>query len=148
MDLQSVYNNKKQYIQRRKRKNGTVAEKLVEGFNETTFLQFQEWYNQEVFDRGCVYCGLTNQESARLYELQRTGVRMDGTRGGKRGKRLELDRQDPNQPYDNLRNLVWCCYWCNNAKSNFFTVEEFLPIAQVMGRVLRNIINNNEHISN
>ena len=71
--------------------------------------------------------------------MQRNGHRADATRGGKRGKRLELDRVNPNLPYDNLDNIVWCCYWCNNAKSNFFTNDEFLPIANAIGNVLRNI---------
>jgi len=53
-----------------------------------------------------------------------------------------LDRKDPKETYDNLDNLVWCCYWCNNAKSNFFTEEEFKPIGKSIGMVLKQIIKN------
>ena len=113
--------------------------KITAGFVNITFDQFQEWFNEDDFNRGCFYCGITNDRSYQLYQMQRLGERPDATRGGKRGKRLELDRCDPNQPYDNLENIVWCCYWCNNAKSNFFTQNEFAPIARAIGEVLRNI---------
>jgi hypothetical protein len=66
-------------------------------------------------------------------------LRPHATRGGKRVKRLELDRIDPDLEYDILENIVWCCYWCNNAKSNFFTNEEFKPIALSIGKILREI---------
>jgi hypothetical protein len=74
-----------------------------------------------------------------LYQMQRTGLRLDATRGGKRGKRLEIDRRDPRLSYDDINNIVWCCYWCNNAKSNFFTEEEFRPIALAIGEALKKI---------
>jgi hypothetical protein len=61
--------------------------------------------------------------------------------GGKRGKRLEIDRKDPFMAYDNLDNIVWCCYWCNNAKSNFFNETEFKPIALAIGNSIRKIYN-------
>ncbi len=71
--------------------------------------------------------------------MQRNGIRLDATRGGKRGRRLEIDRINPSLSYDRLENLVWCCYWCNNAKSNFFTKEEFMPIAKIIGEALKKI---------
>lgn len=71
------------------------------------------------------YYGITNEQSFALNQAQLDGRRANATRGGKRGKRLELDHKDPFLHYDNLENIVWCCYWCNNAKSNFFTCEEF-----------------------
>ena len=49
-----------------------------------------------------------------------------------RGRTLEIERLLPNQPYDDLNNLVYCCYWCNNAKTDEFTAEEFQLIAQVL----------------
>jgi hypothetical protein len=44
------------------------------------------------------------------------------------------------QIFDNLDNLVWCCYWWNNNKSNFFIEEEFKPIGNVNGIALKQII--------
>jgi hypothetical protein len=130
-ELKIIFTQKKEKID----KKG----KIIAGFRNITFEDFSNWFNKAIFNNGCKYCGITNERSLQLYEMQRNGLRADATRGGKRGKRLELDRVNPNLPYDNLDNLVWCCYWCNNAKSNFFSYEEFLPIANEIGNVLRNI---------
>lgn len=127
--LKKIYNAKKQ----RKDKKGNI----VEGFDAVTFEQFAAWFDIKVFEKGCYYCGTTNERSFELYQLQRNKIRPDATRGGKRGRRLEIDRKAPFQPYDNLNNIVWCCYWCNNAKSNFFTEEEFKPIAKAIGEALK-----------
>ena len=115
------------------KKNGETS--IRAGFTSaTTFEKFKQWFNQKEFNKGCYYCGTTNERSFELYKL-----RPYATRGGKRGKRLELDRRDAFKPYDNLENLVWCCYWCNNAKTNFFSEEEFKPIGLAIGEVLKNI---------
>lgn len=122
-----------------KQKKVTVSKKgkisISAGFSKAvTFEHFKAWFNQEEFDKGCHYCNTTNEQSLELYNL-----RPHATRGGKRGKRLELDRRDPVKDYDELDNIVWCCYWCNNAKSNFFSEEEFIPIAEAIGEVLNKI---------
>lgn len=95
------------------------------GFLNTTVENFIEWFDQDKFDKGCCYCGTTNETSLKIFEAQMNNIRHNATRGGKRMRRLELERRDPNEPYDNLSNLDWACYWCNNAKSNFFTENEF-----------------------
>jgi hypothetical protein len=139
--LKTIYNQKKQKIERKTNKKGIIIEKVVAGFNLTTFDQFyNNWYNKEKFDKGCFYCGTTNETSEALYKIQLDGIRPNATRGGKRGKRLELDRIDPNLPYDHIDNIVWSCYWCNNAKSNFFTKEEFEPIAKEIGKCIKKIM--------
>jgi len=125
-ELKKIFTNKKQRVD----KNG----KIIQGFKQTTFEQFLDWFNAEDFNKGCHYCGTSNERCSELYHL-----RPEATRGGKRGKRLELDRKNPIEPYDNLENLVWCCYWCNNAKSNFFTQIEFKKIAIAIGEVLKTI---------
>ena len=131
-DLKKIHRQKKEKIN----KKG----KITAGFVNVSFAEFKTWFRRDYFEKGCYYCGLTNEMSSKLFNIQREGNRHDGTRGGKRGKRLELDRLDPGQGYDNLNNLVWCCYWCNNAKSNFFSSEEFKPIGKEIGKQLRNIL--------
>jgi hypothetical protein len=138
-ELKRIFENKRQKSSRTVDRKGSLKEKTTPGFVTTDFETFSAWFNQEQFDRGCHYCHTTNERSNELFLQQRNGERLDATRGGKRGRRLELDRKNPNQPYDNLENLVWCCYWCNNAKSNFFTEEEFKPIAEAIGKVLRKL---------
>lgn len=143
-----IFRQKKQKVEKIRDRNGIITEKTIAGFLETTFAQFEQWYDEKEFLKGCYYCGTTNEISNKLYLSQRCGLRPDATRGGKRGRRLELDRKDPNQPYDILKNIVWCCYWCNNAKSNFFTEEEFKPIAVAIGASLANIYSGIEAMAN
>lgn len=131
-ELRKIFNRKKEKLDKK-------TLKITAGFKSTKFNEFNQWFKKEEFDLGCHYCGITNEESLKLYNMQRAGARPDATRGGKRGKRLELDRKNPFKPYDDLDNLVWCCYWCNNAKSNFFTYEEFKPIAIEIGTALKRI---------
>lgn len=104
-----------------------------------SFENFKNWFNPSIFKKGCYYCGTSNERSLELFNMQLNGQRLDGTRAGKRGRRLELDRKNPSLGYDELDNLVWSCYWCNNAKSNFFSSEEFAPIGKAIGEVLKNI---------
>jgi len=139
IERKKIFNQKREKIESKKNKKGITTTKIIAGFKKVTIEQFEEWFNEEVFKKGCHYCGTTNERSLELYQMQRTGLRPDATRGGKRGKRLELDRKNPNLPYDDLKNIVWCCYWCNNAKSNFFTEDEFKPIALAIGKALNNI---------
>ena len=37
---------------------------------------------------------------------------------------MEIDRKNSNKEYT-ADNIVLCCYWCNNAKSDEFTFDEF-----------------------
>lgn len=78
----------------------------------------------------CEYCGLTEEETRLLYDHF-----PECTRGGKRGKRLEWDRKNPFLPYSNIDNLVKACYWCNNAKTNYFPYEEFKKIGPAIGAI-------------
>ncbi len=112
--LRQIYNNKKT-------ENG--------GFSKVTTIEFIEWFDQSVYDKGCCYCGTTHETSKKIFDFQIISKgRLDATRGKHRMHRLELERVIPNEPYDNLKNLAWACHWCNNAKSNFFTKEEFKPV--------------------
>ena len=129
-ELKKIFDSKKEKI---------VKGNLQAGFKKSTFEDFENWFSLETFEKGCHYCGTTNQTSYRLFVMQRNGERPDATRGGKRSKRLELDRLNAFEHYDNLANIVWCCYWCNNAKSNFFSENEFRPIAKAIGEALQKI---------
>jgi hypothetical protein len=83
----------------------------------------------------CYYCGLTEWESRVLYYAY-----PERTRGGRRGKRLERDRMVPTLGYNQTANIVKACYWCNNAKMNFFSAERFKRIAPGMGNELRDMV--------
>ena len=72
----------------------------------------------------CEYCGIEENE---LYFLE--------TKRLGRGARLEYDRLEDTDY--NLDNIVLACYWCNNAKTDTFTVEEFKEIARGINAVWR-----------
>ncbi|HQW69458.1 MAG TPA: hypothetical protein PLH25_07310 [Flavobacterium sp.] len=96
------------------------------GLKLTDFNSFKEWYLKQ--NDCCVYCGLKQEQSIILYNKY-----PETTRGGKRGKSLELDRKNPIiTDYGIIENLALSCYWCNNAKSNYFTFEEFKKIGKAI----------------
>ena len=138
-ELEKIFKQKKQRIEKTVSKKGVVRERLIAGFQNTKLGEFEEWYKKSDYDKGCYYCKTLASKSEELYKKAIQEGSYNWTRGGKRGKRLELDRKDPSKIYDNLNNLVWCCYWCNNAKSNFFTADEFKPIAFAIGEALKKV---------
>ena len=95
------------------------------------FSIFKIWYlkNHGI----CYYCGITGLESELLYRKY-----PESTRGGRRGKKLELDRKKPKTNYyDSIENLCFSCYWCNNSKSNHFNDIEFKEIGYLIGKINR-----------
>jgi len=99
------------------------------------FQDFKKWYHEN--HGKCFYCGLTEIDSKILfYNYPKS------TRGGKRGKSLELDRKNPILNYhDSLDNFCFSCYWCNNSKTNYFTDEEFKLIGKSIGEVNKERLN-------
>ena len=51
-----------------------------------------------------------------------------------RGRTLEIDRINPNDDY-NMNNIVLCCYWCNNAKTDEFSYEDFIEIGKEIRKI-------------
>jgi len=97
---------------------------------------FQQWFDAK--NGCCDYCGLTSEESLILFNRY-----PQSTRGGRRGKRLELDRINPaiRNYGSNINNLALACYWCNNAKTNYFTYDEFKIIGEKLKLVQQARIN-------
>jgi hypothetical protein len=84
------------------------------------FWDFYHW--SQSAEQKCHYCGISQEEITLLHTAEVLNKRTT------RGKTLELDRKNPNDPYSNISNLTYCCYWCNNAKTDTFTEEEFKVI--------------------
>ncbi len=97
---------------------------------------FQNWYDSK--NGCCEYCGLKSEESLILFYKYPVS-----TRGGRRGKRLELDRINPaiKNYGEDINNLALSCYWCNNAKTNYFTYEEFKVIGDKIKEIQQYRIN-------
>jgi hypothetical protein len=100
------------------------------------FDMFQQWYL--INHKNCHYCGLSKEETIILFNKY-----PESTRGGRRGKKLELDKKIPKLEYwESLENLCFSCYWCNNAKTNYFTEDEFKSIGKLIGDLNRKRIYN------
>jgi hypothetical protein len=101
-----------------------------------SFWDFYHWHVNA--PRSCRYCGITQEE---LNKLHRMGIENKRTT---RGRTLEIDRKEANKDYSYLPNLTYCCYWCNNAKTDTFTEAEFELIGQAIGKVWKQrLINDN-----
>ena len=96
-----------------------------------SFDQFVDWHNKK--SGQCEYCGITEEEIARLEEVENKQGKALTKRS--RGSKLEIERASPNARYDEITNLTMACYWCNNAKTDTFSHSEFIPV----GKVIKNI---------
>ena len=94
---------------------------------DINFEEFQRWYNNA--EKKCFYCGVTEKDLSILWEKYPNLTKR------KRGKKLEIERMEPNLSYNDTSNLVFSCYWCNNAKTDTFTKEEFQKIGKVIEEI-------------
>jgi hypothetical protein len=99
----------------------------ISGF--TDFEDFRNWYEENVQDKFCFYCGLTERELQKIVHLgilTSNRFPMNGVflRGKNRGYWLEVDKKNPKTNYSR-ENCVPCCYLCNNDKSDVFDGEKY-----------------------
>ncbi len=105
-------------------------------FKDTDFWVFHKRFVE--MERKCCYCGITEVEIKHLIEVNQINTK----RLKNRGKKLELERKKPNESYDNIENLAYCCYWCNNAKTDEFSVEEFADIGKEINKIWKKRLKN------
>lgn len=98
---------------------------------EIPFWDFYHWYNNT--PRKCCYCNIMEDEIKILIDRSKIRTKRLITRG----RKLEIERMQPNESYDNIDNLVYACYWCNNAKTDEFTKEEFIPVGKAIQKIWR-----------
>jgi hypothetical protein len=103
------------------------------------FKEFYDHLSKLNENKVCFYCGVTESQISELETLASLEGHQLTKR--KRGKKLELDRKEPNVPYDDLTNLVYACYWCNNAKTDSFSHQEFLEVGKAIGNIWRKRLN-------
>lgn len=107
-----------------------IRDKWQKKCPEVEFCDFKELYEKS--DGKCYYCGITENEMSILWEKYPNLTKRN------RGKKLEIDRLEPNLPYSITSNLVFSCYWCNNAKTDTFTKDEFAKIGEVIKGIWQN----------
>lgn len=98
-------------------------------FVREDFWRFYDWFKSKGTE--CHYCGISEKSINKLFELGLVNTKRQNTRG----RKLEIERIKPNESYSNTENLVSCCYWCNNAKTDEFTEEEFLAVGEAIGDI-------------
>ncbi|MBI4647896.1 MAG: hypothetical protein HY738_15225 [Bacteroidia bacterium] len=70
--------------------------------------------------RKCDYCEITERDIQRLADADNIMTKHLFSRG----RSMEIDRKDSFADYSK-DNIVLCCYWCNNAKTDEFSYDEF-----------------------
>jgi 5-methylcytosine-specific restriction endonuclease McrA len=119
----------KKGVFQQKFRNGTDINQIV-----TPSLLYELYLWWDSVKKECIYCGLKEADLERLHLLPKH----INKRYPKRGKSLEIDRKISHICYSDINNLVIACYWCNNAKTDTFSYEEFLPI----GKLIKDIWSN------
>ena len=76
----------------------------------------------------CAYCKIT------LNEINQLAVLKQLHKKNYRGWSLEIDRKDSNFEYK-PENCVMACYWCNNAKTDEFTFDEFVKVGAEIRKI-------------
>lgn len=83
------------------------------------------------YEEKCFYCGL-NEDT--INEMLKKNLFNTVRFYYNRGRSLEIDRKNPFLGYKE-NNIVYCCYWCNNAKTDEFDDKEFKAIGSVINLI-------------
>ncbi len=114
------------------RKKDLTDKSGKELFKFANFKKFCTWYIERI--RVCDYCGTDENV---LFELFDNGI-LPSTRGGKRGKTLEIERKDSGSNIYSEKNCVLACYFCNNHKSDVISENDHRKyFADKIGEYLR-----------
>jgi len=95
--------------------------------DKVEYEEFEMWFKST--PKYCHYCKVTQEQLNQLRDKGELYTKRN------RGYILEIERKRPDEDYDKLDNLVFACYWCNNAKTDTFTEEEFMGIGQAIAKV-------------
>jgi 5-methylcytosine-specific restriction endonuclease McrA len=106
---------------------------ITELKNDYVKNQFSVIYPISDFDKllqgdTCAYCKITTEEIIELADHKQLHKK------NYRGWTLEIDRLDSNLEYKK-ENCVMACYWCNNAKTDEFTGDEFMSIGSEIRKI-------------
>lgn len=108
-------------------KNYFIDNRLI---SQADFIDFYGVNKDDICS--CHFCGISEGEIAAL--IGKGGIKTK--RLSTCGKTMEVDCFEANKGYGK-HNIVKCCYWCNNAKTDEFSAEEFKPIGLLIGHTLR-----------
>ena len=100
-----------------------------------TFKEFNDFWNPKV-GRACHYCGISESQINQLDNDNK----IETKRFYSRGKTMEVDKKDAFGEYTK-DNILLSCYWCNNAKTDEFSLSDFKEIAKGINGVWSNRLN-------
>jgi 5-methylcytosine-specific restriction endonuclease McrA len=103
--------------------------KFEERVNLHNFLNY--YGPDDKLNRCCGYCGISEGQVDALDKSEQILTK----RIYHRGRTMEVDKKDPMKDYSDPDNLILSCYWCNNAKTDEFSIEEFMDIARAISQV-------------
>jgi hypothetical protein len=104
-------------------KNQSITELyrfLLKKYRENQKLFSTEYFTELINQTSCAYCGISIQQ---INQLSKNNS-LHNKRSETRGYSLEIDRKHPNLEYSS-DNCCMSCYWCNNAKTDEYSYNEF-----------------------
>ena len=104
--------------------------------NFISLKDFRTVYKQNKDNRCCGYCGISEKQISKLDSNEKINTKRLSTRG----KKLEIDRIRPHELYSK-DNILLSCYWCNNAKTDEFELDEFELIARGINDIFAKRLN-------
>ena len=130
-ELNIMVIEQRQYLVQKSKEFSEILEELEKEYE----IDFRGKFTKEDFDEmlaktTCSYCGISLTQ---IEELGKNG-KLNNKRSDTRGYTLEIDRKLPNLEYSK-KNCCMACYWCNNAKTDEFSPEEFKPIARGINEI-------------
>jgi hypothetical protein len=117
--------------------------KMQGNFSFSDENSFLDWYRSQLSE--CSICGISEHSLQRLIRgnlLKSKRFPENGKvkRGKARGWWLEVDRNDPLKNYS-VENCSLVCYFCNNDKSDVFTLDEYKEFSKNRMKYLKNLEN-------
>jgi len=102
----------------------------LKDFEKDYVNNFEKVFKKDDFElllkqKHCKYCKITETEIKALADKHQLFKKNE------RGWSLEVDRKNSNYEYKK-ENCVMACYWCNNAKTDEFTHEEFMKVGEAI----------------
>lgn len=99
--------------------------------------KFIKWYDKQM--ESCNYCGITQTELHEIVKMRKGNLTLNQKTKRSKGT-LEIEKLDPSEGYT-YQNSVLSCPFCNNAKSNLISEEDwrrfFVPaIKQYLNSIL------------
>lgn len=131
---------RKKYISEKNKDTKTIDKIENPQFKFASFREFYVWFKEQPLV--CCYCGVSQDEISidEKNPLKNTRSPYHRLKRKKRGVSLEIERvvtfkeENGQITFDNNvyneNNCRLACHVCNNAKSDFISVQEFKPIAK------------------